>query len=146
VNKIILKTFITSIDSTIPQGATILYDIGETLGNQINHLFVGNELRKLLSQIGDFWQRNLLGEIDEVRFESDKEFYFNVYECFECSHMPDIGQTVCKFDEGILTNILSTKLSQPVSVKEIECFATGSDHCRFKIILLDSDQITKLKL
>jgi len=146
IDKTIIKTFITSIDSRIPQGAALLYDIGVIIGDTLHPLFIGTELNKLLNQLADFWQRNLLGEIDEVQFESDNKLFFNVYECFECSHMPNIGQPVCKFDEGILTEIMSKKLNQPVSVKEKECFATGADHCRFEVRLLDTPKIEKLKI
>ncbi len=146
VNKTILKTFVTSIDSQIPKGAALLYDIGATLGTRMLPLFIGNEINNLLDQLSEFWQKNLLGEICDVSFKSNKELSFCVYECFECSHMPDIGQPVCKFDEGILTKILSSKVNKPVSVKEVECYATGEDHCKFEVLILDSDRIKKLRL
>jgi predicted hydrocarbon binding protein len=146
IDKTILKTFITSIDSRIPEGAALLYDIGVIIGDRIHPLFVDTKLDKLLNQLGDFWERNLLGEIDEVEFISNEQLYFNVYECFECSHMPDIGQPVCKFDEGVLTEILIKKVNQPVKVKEIECYATGADHCRFEVTILDTPPIQKLRI
>ncbi len=146
IDKTILKTFITSIDSRIPEGAALLYDIGVNIGDTLHPLFIGGDLNKLLNQLADFWQRNLLGEIDEVQFESNKKLFFNVYECFECSHMPNIGQPVCKFDEGILTEIMTKKLNQPISVEEIDCYAMGSDHCRFEVRILDTPQIKKLRI
>jgi predicted hydrocarbon binding protein len=146
VNKTILKTFVTSIDSQIPEGAALLYDIGNTLGDRMLPLFMATDLKDLLEQLSDFWGRNLLGEIKELQFKSKKDLTFSVYECFECSHMPDIGQPVCKFDEGILTKILTSKLNSPVSVKEVECYASGYDHCKFEVSIIDSDQIKKLHL
>lgn len=146
VNKTILKTFVTSIDSQIPEGAALLYDIGSTLGERMLPIFIATDLKDLLSQLSDFWGRNLLGEINDVQFKSNKELSFSVYECFECSHMPDIGQPVCKFDEGILTKILTSKLNNPVRVKEIECYASGYDHCKFEVRFLDKDPIKKLQL
>lgn len=146
VNKTILKTFVTSIDSQIPEGAALLYDIGNTLGDRMLPLFMATDLKDLLNQLSDFWGRNLLGDIKDIQFKSQKDLNFSVYECFECSHMPDIGQPVCKFDEGIVTKILTSKLSKPVSVKEVECYATGHDHCKFQVSILDSDQVKKLQL
>jgi predicted hydrocarbon binding protein len=146
INKTILKTFVTSIDSQIPEGAALLYDIGNTLGTRMLPLFIATNLKDLLNQLSDFWTKNLLGEIKDLQFKSRKELNFSVYECFECSHMPDIGQPVCKFDEGILTKLLSSKLDKSVRVKEVECYATGQDHCTFEVSILDSDQIKKLHL
>lgn len=146
IDKTILKTFITSIDSRIPEGAALLYDIGVMIGDRLHPLFIATNVEDLLNQLSDFWVSNLLGEIDEVEFESENKISFNVYECFECSHMPDIGQPVCKFDEGVLTEILVKKLNHPVSVKEIECYATGADHCRFEVKIIDTPQIKTLKI
>ncbi len=147
VNKTILKTFVSSIDARIPTGANLLYDIGSVLGDKFKDLFQANTIDELLDQFNHFWRNNELGEIDEVCIESNENtICFNVYECFECSHMPVIGEPVCKFDEGLLTKIIQSKLEQPVEVVEVECFATGKHYCRFHVSVLDKQKITKIAL
>ena len=47
--------------------------------------------------------------------------------------MPNIGEPVCKFDEGFLTKLLQNILDKNYVSEEIECYASGYDHCRFEI-------------
>ena len=65
------------------------------------------------------------GRIEELEYKSGK-ILFNVYNCFECSHLPDMGRTVCKLDEGFLSKICSERLKSQYLATELECFATGS--------------------
>ncbi len=129
---VFVRTLINSIDARTPQGATTLYDVGKVLACKFSDLFKANEINDLIIELKNFWKAMKLGEIDEFN-KSDDVISFKVYECFECSHLPNIGQTVCKFDEGFLKNMLELKLQIPLYVKEIECVATGKQYCLFNV-------------
>lgn len=49
----------------------------------------------------------------------------------DCSGLPLLGETVCNYDEGFLSGILSTYTGKPYLVEEIDCWATGDRVCRF---------------
>ncbi len=141
VAQIFNKVFISTIDARIPQGAAILYEAGTVVGNNIVPIFVGNDVDALLAEVAAFWKKYALGQIDEVRV-LPKQLFFSVYECFECSHYTNIGKTICKFDEGVLTSLLGKKLQKDVKVTETECYATGKGRCCFTV---DVEPITLRK-
>ncbi len=55
-----------------------------------------------------------------------------VAEDLDCSGLPVTGETVCNYDEGFLSGVLSTYLKKEYVVTEIDCWATGSRVCRFE--------------
>ena len=127
-----INTFTVVIDARVPENEIIHYDVGTKLGNKLEFIFKSTEYNEIFYELGSFWDKNGFGQIDELEI-SPELVTFNVYDCFECSHLPNIGRTVCKLDEGFLTSILQNKLKNRFDVKEIECYASGFDHCRFKI-------------
>ncbi len=126
------RAFITAIYAAVPDGAIFLYDIGGTIAKKFEYYFPSQELTHLLADLQNFWRKNHFGQIKDVQISADL-VNFRVYDCFECSHMPNVGQTVCRFDEGFLTKLLYLKLDQKFSVKEIQCYATGADFCEFNV-------------
>lgn len=132
VTSTLTRAFITSIDSRVPEGGRLLYDIGGNIGSKLEVLFKSEDLDFLLEELARFWKKHSFGAIDDVK-QVDKQISFNVYDCFECKHMPNVGQTLCKFDEGFLNSLFTIKFEEKFAVKEIECFGTGATHCRFKI-------------
>ncbi len=132
---VFVRTLINSVDARTPQGATTLYDVGKILACKFSDLFKASDINNLIDELKRFWKTMKLGEIDEFMRVGDT-ISFKVYECFECSHLPNIGQTVCKFDEGFLKNMLELKLQMPLYVKEMECVATGKHYCLFNVELV----------
>ncbi len=128
----IFNTFTTVIDARFPESAQIHYDIGTKLGNNFEGFFVSTELNALVEELQQFWKRNGFGRIEELEFKPG-EIRFNVYNCFECNHLPDMGRTVCKLDEGFLSALFSNRLNMKFEASELECYATGQDHCRFSV-------------
>lgn len=54
-----------------------------------------------------------------------------VGEDLDCSGFPDSGETVCNYDEGFIAGILKAYTKKEYIVTEIDCWANGSDVCRF---------------
>ncbi len=100
-------------------------DVGKSLAEELS----SNNFEELLKEIKAFWEKNGLGK---VVIEENK--YLIVYDCFDCSEMPNIGKSLCSLDEGILEGIITKKTGINVKIKERECFGLGSDRCRFEIL------------
>ncbi|MHA1272370.1 MAG: V4R domain-containing protein [Promethearchaeota archaeon] len=130
--KMMARIFITTIDATIPKGAIILYDIGTIIGKQIVGILKSNSTEELIAELSNFWKKHNFGEIDEVQIIG-QQINFKVYDCFECKHYSNINMTVCRFDEGVISEILTQKLKKKYYVKEIQCFGTGKNYCEFLV-------------
>lgn len=74
-------------------------------------------------------------KIGILRIESfDKntgEIILTVAEDADCSGLPIMGETVCNFDEGFISGVLSLYSNKTYEVVEINCWALGDRICRF---------------
>lgn len=68
--------------------------------------------------------------IEEVDEESGR-IILTVAEDADCSGLPVLGETVCNYDEGFISGILSTYSGKPYTAVEVDCWATGDRVCRF---------------
>lgn len=68
--------------------------------------------------------------IEKFDVESGK-IILTVSEDADCSGLPLLGETVCNYDEGFISGILSTYMKREYSAVEIDCWATGDRVCRF---------------
>ena len=108
--------------------------IGNDIGKKLSDLFVSNSVDDLLWEIADFWKSHNLGI---MKMSGHDPLTLFVYECFDCSDMPDVGRNLCTLSEGLLEGIFDGSLNLNIQVEEVECFGTGYDHCKFNINILD---------
>jgi len=50
----------------------------------------------------------------------------------DCSGLPPTDETVCDYDEGFIAGILNHYTKKKFEVKEIDCWASGKQTCRFR--------------
>jgi predicted hydrocarbon binding protein len=50
----------------------------------------------------------------------------------DCSGIPVTNETVCCYDEGFISGILSAYTKRDYDVREVDCWANGDRICRFK--------------
>lgn len=86
--------------------------------------------------IAELQQRLVDMKIGVLRIESvdeeTGEIWLTVSEDADCSGLPTLGETVCNYDEGFLSGVLSSYSGKPYSAIEIDCWATGNRVCRFQ--------------
>ena len=68
--------------------------------------------------------------IENVDEESGK-LILTVAEDADCSGLPVLGETVCNYDEGFISGILSVYSGKLYTAVEVDCWATGDRVCRF---------------
>ena len=68
--------------------------------------------------------------IENVDEESGK-IILTVAEDADCSGLPVLGETVCNYDEGFISGILSVYSGKLYTAVEVDCWATGDRVCRF---------------
>ena len=49
----------------------------------------------------------------------------------ELRQMGVLGETVCSYDEGFISGVLSLYSGKPYTAVEVDCWATGDRVCRF---------------
>ncbi|MGB9787011.1 MAG: V4R domain-containing protein [Infirmifilum uzonense] len=72
-----------------------------------------------------------VGLLDIVK-ESLDTMRVNLYECTSCYGVPNIGQTLCDFEAGVIQGMLSELYGRNV-VREKYCWGTGYSFCGFEI-------------
>jgi predicted hydrocarbon binding protein len=55
-----------------------------------------------------------------------------VDEDLDCSGLPVTGETVCIYDEGLISGLLYHATGKQFTVTEVDCWATGDRTCRFE--------------
>jgi predicted hydrocarbon binding protein len=83
------------------------------------------ELQELLKKLG----------IGILRVEkSDLEnmvFTLTVAEDLDCSGLPVTDETICTYDEGFISGVLSQYSGKDFIVEEVDCWCSGDRVCRF---------------
>ncbi len=114
-------------------------DIFRSAGRMAGEYFAENFLnmdQPLDRFVGELQQKMQDLKIGVLRIEDvDEEsgrIMLTVSEDADCSGLPVLGETVCNYDEGFISGILSLYSGKPYTAVEIDCWATGDRVCRFR--------------
>ena len=94
------------------------------LADDVNEFVV--ELQELLKKL----KIGIL-RIEEADLEK-MTFRLTVAEDLDCSGLPASDETICTYDEGFLSGLLSEYTGKSFSAKEIDCWCSGDRVCRFE--------------
>ena len=105
-----------------------------------NMLHLDQPLNQFISELQAKLQELRIGvlRIESVGEETGR-IILTVSEDADCSGLPVLGETVCNYDEGFLSGILSVYTGKPYSAIEIDCWATGDRVCRFRAEIVKSE-------
>lgn len=103
-------------------------------------LHLDQPLNQFISELQAKLQELKIGvlRIESVDEETGR-IILTVSEDADCSGLPVLGETVCNYDEGFLSGILSVYTGKPYSAIEIDCWATGDRVCRFRAEIVKSE-------
>lgn len=94
------------------------------------------ELNQFLIQLEKLLISLKIGILKMEKADLDKfAFTLVVEEDIDCSGLPNIGETVCSFDEGFISAIFSAYIRKDITAKEIDCWCNGDRVCRFELHL-----------
>jgi len=137
-NSVFLRTmincFTTVLNVFTPDRNKILFRVGVLLGENYEPMFEAVDELSLLKSLAEFWERNDFGKVRDVEIDG-KKISFSVFDCFECKAFPNIGENICKMDEGFFKGILEKKFKKIYDVEEISCLANGDSCCQFEITI-----------
>ena len=96
--------------------------------------------------VGELQKKMAEMKIGVLRIESvDEEsgqIILTVSEDADCSGLPVLGETVCNYDEGFISGILSVYTDRPYEAIEVDCWATGDRVCRFHANVIEDGEQT----
>jgi predicted hydrocarbon binding protein len=94
------------------------------LADDVNEFVV--ELQELLKKL----KIGIL-RIEEADLEK-MTFRLTVAEDLDCSGLPASDETICTYDEGFISGLLSEYTGKNFSTKEVDCWCSGDRVCRFE--------------
>ncbi len=108
---------------------------GRTAGEYFarNFLDMSLPLDQFVGELQTKMQEQRIGvlRIEDVDEQTGK-IMLTVAEDADCSGLPVLGETVCNYDEGFISGVLSLYSGKPYQAVEIDCWATGDRVCRFR--------------
>lgn len=113
----------------------ILNQTGMRIGEVFYRKLENKNTNELLKNLAKFWTSNGLGRLEIDNLEP---VTVRAYDCFECGLLPNVGESACALDSGILEAVFSAHFSQEVVVNEIKCYARGDNYCCFVIEPLEA--------
>lgn len=112
----------------------LFYESGRLAGEQFCHnlLNCDQPFNLFVSQFQERLIEMNIGSLRVEKTDLDKmSFVFVVTEDLDCSGLPITDETVCNYDEGFLSGVLSVYMRKEFDVKEIDCWSKGDRVCRF---------------
>ena len=131
---------------TVRYGRAEQVEIFRNAGRKAGEFFARKmlNLNQPLDQfVGELQKKMAEMKIGVLRIESvDEEsgqIILNVSEDADCSGLPVLGETVCNYDEGFISGILSLYSGKEYVAVETDCWATGGRVCRFRADVREGD-------
>lgn len=113
----------------------ILHAIGYRAGIAIAENIL-EEAQDFNSFVADLQKKLKDLKVGILRIESadaeNSNIVLTVDEDLDCSGLPVTGETVCIYDEGLISGILHHATGKDFTVTEVDCWATGDRTCRFE--------------
>ncbi len=116
------------------QGTTFVG--GMEFGSNLVRQKIINNIDDLVTFLVDY-KIGILDIIDEKEENDYKMMDIRVYECIECSDLPNIGKPLCFFEAGIITGIFKELTRKDVMAEEVRCWTSGYSFCQFDVTIKD---------
>jgi len=114
----------------------VLYEAGALAGREF--------CKALITPTGDLYA--FLGQVEKllkdlkigiVRVESydenEEKLILTVAEDLDCSGLMACDETICTYDEGFLSGLISEYIGRKFEAKEVDCWCSGDRVCRFVV-------------
>lgn len=114
----------------------IFYESGEVAGRAfcLNLINKENDFPDFINQVQQLLSSLNIGILRIEKSDFDKMiFTVTVAEDLDCSGLAVSDETICTYDEGFLSGLLSEYSGKAFDVKEVDCWCSGDRVCRFDI-------------
>jgi predicted hydrocarbon binding protein len=114
----------------------IMYEAGEEAGREFCKAMITptDDLNAFIKEVQELLQELKIGI---VRLEEtdilNKRFVLTVAEDLDCSGLIACNETICTYDEGFLSGLMTQHTGVKFTAKEVDCWCSGDRVCRFEI-------------
>jgi predicted hydrocarbon binding protein len=114
----------------------IYYKAGEQAGRAFCKQLINkkNDFNGFVRETQELLSKLKIGilRIEKADLEN-LNFTLTVAEDLDCSGLPVCEETICTYDEGFISGLLSEYTGQEFNVKEVDCWCSGDRVCRFDV-------------
>jgi predicted hydrocarbon binding protein/KaiC/GvpD/RAD55 family RecA-like ATPase len=101
------------------------------------------DMKKLI-RVGRTWERQRCGILEYLEdISKTGEYYFRVYENFECCGFENIGTTMASFLPPLAAGVCKglEKVEREWNAVETKCIGLGDPYCEFKLVPGEIDEL-----
>ena len=113
----------------------IFYEAGKHAGQEFCKELITrrDDFNEFVVELQDLLKKLKIGilRIEEADLEK-LIFTLTVAEDLDCSGLPASDETICTYDEGFISGLLSEYTGKSFSAKEVDCWCSGDRVCRFE--------------
>jgi class 3 adenylate cyclase/predicted hydrocarbon binding protein len=124
----------------------IFYEAGEIAGRAVyeNLVTQKDSFDEFIHDLQELLKKMKIGILRVEKSDLEEmTFTLTVAEDLDCSGLPVCDETVCTYDEGFISGLLSAHTGGKFKVKEIDCWCSGDRVCRFDVREEHIDKITE---
>lgn len=118
------------------QAKEAIYLTGKAVGGEIAKTFLDNitDLNEYVKKLTGLLAGLKVGLVKVISLDLKKgKAVIQVDECASCSGMPNIGETICDFEGGIVAGVLKFFFKKEVNAVETKCWGKGDNICEFEV-------------
>lgn len=116
--------------------ARVFFEAGELMGMELYRSMIAKRenFNEFIKEIRDLLSNLKICTLEVEKADMDEmSFTITLSEDLECSGMPVSNETICAYDEGFLSGLLTEQTGARFSVKEVNCWCSGDRLCRFEV-------------
>ena len=113
----------------------IFYEAGRHAGKEFCKELITrqDDFNEFVVELQELLKKLRIGILRIEEADLDKmTFTLTVAEDLDCSGLPASDETICTYDEGFISGLLSQYTGKDFSAKEVDCWCSGDRVCRFK--------------
>ena len=112
----------------------VFYEAGQSAGRSFCSELLNKdaEFNDFVAELQDKLKQLKIGILRIEKADMDNlHFTMTVAEDVDCSGLPASDETICTYDEGFISGVLSEFTGKSFDVKEVDCWCSGDRVCRF---------------
>ena len=113
----------------------IFYEAGKSAGKEFCSELITqkDDFNEFVAELQELLKKLKIGILRIEKADLEKmTFTLTVAEDLDCSGLPASDETICTYDEGFISGLLSEYTGKNFSAKEVDCWCSGDRVCRFE--------------